>query len=69
VWKFLGRLLVVAVLVIPLGLVLLLIPTTSNITLLVLLKYLFPAVTVGILMFWLSSYIWLRFKLITDDER
>ena len=65
-WKFLGRLLVVAVLVIPLGLLLLLIPTTSHLALLVLLKYLFPAVSIGILMFWLSSFIWLRYKLIEE---
>ena len=64
VWKFLGRLLIVAILVIPFGLLLILIRTTSDLALLVLLKYLFPAVVIGLLMFWFSSYLWFRFKLV-----
>jgi hypothetical protein len=68
IWKFLGRLLIVAVLVIPFGLLLLLIHTTADLALLVLLKYLFPAVVIGLLMFWFSSYLWLRFKLIETAE-
>lgn len=64
IWKFLGRLLIVAVLVIPFGLLLILIHTTADMALLVLLKYLFPAVVIGLLMFWFSSYLWFRFKLV-----
>ncbi len=67
IWKFLGRLLIVAILVIPFGLLLLLIHTTANLALLVLLKYLFPAVVIGLLMFWFSSYLWFRFKLIEAE--
>jgi hypothetical protein len=64
VWKFFGRLLIVAILVIPFGLLLILIRTTADLALLVLLKYLFPAVVIGLLMFWFSSYLWFRFKLV-----
>jgi len=52
----------------PFGLLLILIHTTADLALLVLLKYLFPAVVIGLLMFWFSSYLWFRFKLIETEK-
>lgn len=62
--KFLCRLLITAVLVVPFGLPLLLLPWTLHLALLVIVKNLLPAVLGGFFMFAFSSYLWKRFNLV-----
>jgi len=62
--KLLCRILFTAVLVVPFGLVLLLLPWTLHLAVLVLIKNLLPAVLAGFFMFAFSSYLWKRFNLV-----
>jgi hypothetical protein len=62
--KFLGRILVVAVLVFAYGLLLYLIPWTLSLAILVIIKNLLPAILAGFSIFAFSSYFWRRFNLI-----
>jgi hypothetical protein len=62
--KFLCRLLITAVLVVPFALPLLLLPWTLHLALLVIVKNLLPAILAGFFMFTFSSYLWKRFNLV-----
>lgn len=59
------RLVAVAIIVVPFGLPLLLIPWNKTLTVLILFKGLLPATCCGFVMFAFSDYLWLRFNLVT----
>ena len=62
--KFLCRLLITAILVVPFGLPLLFLPWTLHLAIVVIVKNLMPAVLAGFFMFAFSSYLWKRFNLV-----
>jgi predicted anti-sigma-YlaC factor YlaD len=61
--KFVGRLIILAVLIVPFGLPLLLIPWTLDLAVLVLIKNLLPSVLCGFSMYAFSGVLWKKFNL------
>ena len=61
--KFVGRALVIGILVLPFGLVLLLMPWTLGLATLIIVKMLLPSILGGFFMFAFSDYLWLKFYL------